>query len=219
MASLTRWTWVWVNSRSWWWTGRPGVLRFMGLQRVGHDWATDLNCTFLRRVELQKVMSKSWFFRALFLLTICHLNKECVYLNSKYRYYSRNAQICCWATTARFSAGCLVGVRIFLNTLFLTALLPPDQWGLGNQGQPTTDLVPEPGNWTSIFEGVSIIVSPELETAYQMASDPVSSSSIMIYLKSSKESMVNSVSGWNSANIRKKVLVTQSCPTLWPHGL
>ena len=42
MASLTWWTWVWVNSRSWWWTGRPGVLRFMGSQRVGHDWATDL---------------------------------------------------------------------------------------------------------------------------------------------------------------------------------
>ena len=44
MASLTRWTWVWVNSRSWWWTGRPGVLLFMGSQRVGHDsnW-TELN--------------------------------------------------------------------------------------------------------------------------------------------------------------------------------
>ena len=43
MASPTWWTWVWVNSGSWWWTGRPGVLRFMGLQRVGHDWATELN--------------------------------------------------------------------------------------------------------------------------------------------------------------------------------
>ena len=43
MASPTRWTWVWVDSGSWWWTGRPGVLRFMGLQRVGHDWATELN--------------------------------------------------------------------------------------------------------------------------------------------------------------------------------
>ena len=42
MALLTRWTWVWVNSRSWWWTGRPGVLRLMRSQRVGHDWATDL---------------------------------------------------------------------------------------------------------------------------------------------------------------------------------
>ena len=45
MASLTRWTWVWVNSRSWWWTGRPGMLWFMGSQRVEHDWATELNCT------------------------------------------------------------------------------------------------------------------------------------------------------------------------------
>ena len=42
MASLTQWTWVWVDSRSWWWTGRPGVQWFMGLQRVGHDWATEL---------------------------------------------------------------------------------------------------------------------------------------------------------------------------------
>ena len=45
MASPTRWTWVWVNFGSWWWTGRPGVLRFMGSQRVGHDWATELNWT------------------------------------------------------------------------------------------------------------------------------------------------------------------------------
>ena len=37
MASLTQWTWVWVNSGSWWWTGRPGMLQSVGLQRVGHD--------------------------------------------------------------------------------------------------------------------------------------------------------------------------------------
>ena len=41
------WTWVWVNSGSWWWTGRPGMLQFIGLQRVGHDWATELNWTEL----------------------------------------------------------------------------------------------------------------------------------------------------------------------------
>ena len=45
MASPTQWTWVWVNSGSWWWTGRPGVLQFMGSQRVGHDWVTELNWT------------------------------------------------------------------------------------------------------------------------------------------------------------------------------
>ena len=46
MASPTRRTWVWVNSGSWWWTGRPDVLQFMGSQRAGHDWATELNWTF-----------------------------------------------------------------------------------------------------------------------------------------------------------------------------
>ena len=45
MASLTRWSWVWVNSGNWWWTGRPGVLRFMGSQSIGQDWATELNWT------------------------------------------------------------------------------------------------------------------------------------------------------------------------------
>ena len=42
MASLTRWTWVWVESSSWWWTGRPGMLQFMGSQSVRHDWVTEL---------------------------------------------------------------------------------------------------------------------------------------------------------------------------------
>ena len=43
VASPTQRTWVWVNSGSWWFTGRPGVLQFMGLQSVGHDWRTELN--------------------------------------------------------------------------------------------------------------------------------------------------------------------------------
>ena len=47
MASPTWWTWVWVNSGSWWWTGRPGVLQIMGLQRVGHAWVIELNWTEL----------------------------------------------------------------------------------------------------------------------------------------------------------------------------
>ena len=47
MASATQWTWVWVSSESWWWTGKPGVLQSMGFQRVGHDWVTELNWTVL----------------------------------------------------------------------------------------------------------------------------------------------------------------------------
>ena len=52
MASLTQWTWVWVNSGSWWWTGRPGVLWFLGSQRAGHDLRTEQNWT-----ELNWIMS------------------------------------------------------------------------------------------------------------------------------------------------------------------
>ena len=43
MASLTQWTWIWVNSDNWWWTGGPSMMRFMGSQRVGHEWVTELN--------------------------------------------------------------------------------------------------------------------------------------------------------------------------------
>ena len=48
MVSPTQWTWVRVNLRSWWWTGRPGVLQSMGSQRIGHDWATELNATYIQ---------------------------------------------------------------------------------------------------------------------------------------------------------------------------
>ena len=56
MASPTQWTWVWVDSGSWWWTRRPGVLRFMGSQRVGHDWATELIMIYPK--EIVSYMSK-----------------------------------------------------------------------------------------------------------------------------------------------------------------
>ena len=56
MESPTQWTWVWVNSGSWWWTERPGVLRFMGSQGVRHDWVTDLIWW-----NLLKVFSKLFF--------------------------------------------------------------------------------------------------------------------------------------------------------------
>ena len=45
MASPTQWTWIWASSGSWWWTGWPGVLQYMGSQKVGHNWATQLNWT------------------------------------------------------------------------------------------------------------------------------------------------------------------------------
>ena len=52
MVSPTQWTWVWIDSGSWWWTGWPGMLQFMGSQRVGHDWATEL--IILLQIRLSK---------------------------------------------------------------------------------------------------------------------------------------------------------------------
>ena len=63
MASLTQWTWVWVDSRSWWWTGRPGVLQFMGSQRVGHDWVNELNWT--------EVVGGHWLFSSSVVPELC----------------------------------------------------------------------------------------------------------------------------------------------------
>ena len=61
MASPTWWTWVWVSSGSWWWTGKPGVLQSMGSQRVRHDWATELNWKlFIYVSKLVTFKSPGW---------------------------------------------------------------------------------------------------------------------------------------------------------------
>ena len=57
MESPTQWTWVWLDSRSWWWTGRPGVLWLMGWQRVRHNWVPELNWTNHKQ-QKPKVLSK-----------------------------------------------------------------------------------------------------------------------------------------------------------------
>ena len=87
MASLTWWAWVWVNSGSWWWTGRPGVLWFMGLLRVGHNWVTELNWTegylnqshFVRQLLPHfgwSQVSQPWLFRHIHLFWTCSLRSR-----------------------------------------------------------------------------------------------------------------------------------------------
>jgi len=76
LASLTRWTWVWVNSGSWWWTGRPGVLQFMESQRVGHDWATELNWTKAIGRTFIQLSCVSWVN-----LHRCHLIMSLAFIN------------------------------------------------------------------------------------------------------------------------------------------
>ena len=66
IASLTKWTWVWVSSRSWWWTGKPGVLQSMGSERVEHDWTTKLNWTlnifYVYQFSSVQSLSCVWLF-------------------------------------------------------------------------------------------------------------------------------------------------------------
>ena len=80
MESMTQWTWVWVSSGSWWWTGKPGVLQSMESQRVGHDWVTELTWT---EVLLQAHTEGN--FLCLFIQT--H------YLPSPHWYQSKKARI------------------------------------------------------------------------------------------------------------------------------
>ena len=62
MASLTQWTWVWASSVSWWWRRKPGMLQSMGLQRVGHDWVTELNwLNFQIEKSLSSVLGNSFW--------------------------------------------------------------------------------------------------------------------------------------------------------------
>ena len=71
MASPTQWIWVWVNFSSWWWTGRPGMLQFMGSQIIGRDWAAELNWYVL---HLLHPFICWWTFRMLLCLGHC---KQC----------------------------------------------------------------------------------------------------------------------------------------------
>ena len=66
MASPTRWTWVWANSRSWWWTGKPGMLQSMGSHRVRHDWETELNWTFVLIIRPTQKNNSSYYCQVFF---------------------------------------------------------------------------------------------------------------------------------------------------------
>ena len=67
MASPSRWTWVWVNFRSWWWPGRPGMLQSMGSQRVGHNWGTELNWYVIFMLII--IIYKAYFYLKQVILT------------------------------------------------------------------------------------------------------------------------------------------------------
>ena len=71
IASPTQWTWIWVNSGGWWWTGRPGMLQSMGSQRVRHDWVTELKQTIQTTEEFKSPGRLSHQYHE-----ICHLELD-----------------------------------------------------------------------------------------------------------------------------------------------
>ena len=58
MVSPSRWTWVWASSGSWWWTGKPGTVQSMELQRVGHDWVTELNWNLTKPLCFLRMLNR-----------------------------------------------------------------------------------------------------------------------------------------------------------------
>ena len=74
MASITWWTWVWVSSGCWLWTGKPDVLQFMGLQSVGHNWATELNWSSYRKTCVT-VLSWDYYIHVTFCVIFQNISK------------------------------------------------------------------------------------------------------------------------------------------------
>ena len=93
MASLTQWKWVWVNSGSWWWTVRPGMLQSTGLQRVRHSWATELNWL------IYNIMSSANSLTSFQFVFYCFLSTNCYGLD--FQYYVKE-KCCEWSSYSRF---------------------------------------------------------------------------------------------------------------------
>ena len=93
MVSPTRWTWVWASSGRWWRTGKPGVLQSMGLLRVGHDWATELNWT--EQLYLKRRIS--------FLCVYRKEIKVCVNTYDNFSYVNINTKVCIYTFTYEYA--------------------------------------------------------------------------------------------------------------------
>ena len=137
MASLTRWMWISVNSASWWWTWRPGVLRFMGSQRVGHDWATDLIWSDHYMMYVSHIM--------LHTLNLYHESESCSVVSDSLRPHELYSP---WNSPGQNTG---VGSRSLLQGIFPKQHLPKLNPGLlhcrrilyqlSHQGSPKTYVV------------------------------------------------------------------------------
>ena len=118
MASATQWTWVWVNSGNWWWTGRAGVLQFMGLQRVGHNWATELNWFKLVYLSFSPLP-----FTSLLFIAICKASSDShfAFLHFFFLRMVLIAVSCTMSWTSVHSSSGTLSIRSSSLNLFLTS--------------------------------------------------------------------------------------------------
>ena len=131
MASPTRWTWVWVNSGSWWWTGRPDMLQSMGSQRVGHDWETELDWINLL-LNILTSSSPSLYFSCSFPQTVLYFiitNIFNVY-HLNFKHSICNNTFLFWLP--RFSSHLLVPLNC--NHLSINHYFPSPSLTSGNAG-------------------------------------------------------------------------------------
>ena len=132
MTSPTQWTWIWVDSGSWWWTGRPGVLQSMGSQRDGHDWATELNWT-----------TKCVYFTACtynFLLWTCVLSFSSYIMGTLAEYFVRiqndNINVNNTNYNDRSVIRCLLFLISYILQVFFLILKTILSWISWLRGQP-----------------------------------------------------------------------------------
>ena len=118
MASPTQRTWVWVDSRSWWWTGRPGILRFMGSQRVRYDWVTELNWT--------SIWSSAW------MVSIILSSRSFILPNSSFCYSLPLVPLyfCKWILKSFLVREACVSVLVRGNGFLLSGVQWRAQWWL-----------------------------------------------------------------------------------------
>ena len=135
MASPTRWAWVWINSGSLWWTGRPGVLWFMGSQRVRHDWVTELNWTeeypfffFFLEPNSRRVNDMDFLWNGDALLSFSNGNASCFHKHVIYTHNNKQHDLLhyvkkLWHQDFFFTSSLMVSKQIdYLNGFAYTCL-------------------------------------------------------------------------------------------------
>ena len=167
MASPTQWTWVWASSRSWWWTGKPGMLQSMGWQRLGQDWEGSNHFSFglicryprleqlkLKRTDNQHLGGNEWSFPCDFLFCLLGAGACCAFRLLLLFLCRYKGSYLCWLVSS-------VPVCIFSVLFHPKFAWNNQQWGpLGSSAKALKELFSVGCfGWTRVWNG-SIFNAP-----------------------------------------------------------